>query len=369
MDKEILSRVALSFAPGIGNVLAKQLISYCGSAAEVFGSPKKKLVKIPGIGEKMAAAVLSQPAFDMATRVLEQARQQQVQILFYTDKEYPNRLKSLHDSPLLLYYKGNADLNANKTVAIVGTRGATAYGKKITEEIITGLTRHPDVLIVSGLAYGIDIAAHRASLRCGVPTVGVLGSGIDIVYPAAHKATAQQMLASGGLLTEYPFGTAPDGPHFPARNRIVAGMADVTVVVEATLKGGALITAKIANQYNRDVMAVPGSLDQACSEGCNRLIRNNQAHIYTSPHDLEYLMNWEECNQSKPQKKTDWTNLPDLTEPEKSVLQLLQTRHEMLMDNLSWQSQIPINQLASLLLTLELQGLVKALPGKKFALA
>lgn len=369
MDEEILHRIALGFAPGIGNILAKQLISYCGSATELFKSPKKKLMKIPGIGEKTASAVLTKPAFDMAERVLAQAKQQAVQVLFYTDKDYPNRLKNLHDSPLLLYYKGNANLNADKTVAIVGTRGATAYGKKITEEIMTGLTRHSDMLVISGLAYGIDIAAHRASLRCGLPTVGVLGSGMDVIYPAAHKATAQQMLASGGLLTEYPFGTAPDAPHFPARNRIVAGMADVTIVVEATLKGGALITAKIANEYNRDVMAVPGSLEQPCSEGCNRLIRNNQAHIYTSSTDLEYLMNWQEGGAAKPAKQTDWTNLPDLTGPERSVLQLLQVRHEMLMDDLSWQSQVPVNQLASLLLTLELQGLVKALPGKKFALA
>lgn len=369
MEEEILHRVALGFAPGIGNILAKQLISYCGSATELYRSPKKKLLKIPGIGEKTAAAVLQKPALDLAARVLEQARQQSVQVLFYTDKDYPNRLKTLHDSPLVLYYKGSANLNAARTVAIVGTRGATAYGKKVTDEIMTGLTRHPDMLVVSGLAYGIDIAAHRASLRCGLPTVGVLGSGIDVIYPAAHKATAQQMLASGGLLTEYPFGTGPDAPHFPARNRIVAGMADVTIVVEATLKGGALITAKIANEYNRDVMAVPGSLEQACSEGCNRLIRDHQAHIYTGSSDLEYLMGWHEGGAAKSVEQTDWTNLPDLTEPEKSVLQLLQVRHEMLMDDLSWQSQVPINQLASLLLTLELQGLVKALPGKKFTLA
>jgi len=370
MEEEVLHQIALSLTPGIGSVLARQLISYCGSAKAIFNAPRRKLVKIPGIGEKTADTLLARTGFSVADYVLDQSVKQEVKVLFYTHKDYPARLKNLPDSPMLLYYKGKADLNAEKIVAVVGTRNATAYGKKITEEIIEGLSSHPNLLVVSGLAYGIDIVAHKAAVRHQISTVGVLGSGIDVIYPAAHKNTVAHMLSNGGILTEYPFGIQPDAPHFPARNRIVAGMADVTLVVEAAIKGGALITAQIANGYNRDVMAVPGSLDQTYSAGCNRLIRNHQAHIYTSLHDLEYLMNWsEEARARKPAPVSDWSANPDLSEAEKSILNLLKTRQEMLMDDLSWQAQIPINQLASLLLTLELQGLIKSLPGKKFALA
>jgi DNA processing protein len=369
MEEEILNQIALSLTPGIGSVLARQLVSYCGSAKDVFAAPKRKLIKIPGIGEKIAETVLSRAGFNVADFVYEQARQQQVDILFYTHKDYPTRLRNLHDSPMLLYYKGTANLNAQKIVAVVGTRNATAYGKKVTEELIAELSRYPDVLVVSGLAYGIDIVAHKAAVRHAIPTVGVLGSGIDVIYPAAHKNTAAQMLENGGILTEYPFGILPDAPHFPARNRIVAGMADVTIVIEAAIKGGALITAQIANAYNRDVMAVPGSLEQPYSAGCNRLIRNHQAHIYTGLADLEYLMGWSEDGKTeKAAPATDWSANPDLTEPEKTILTLLKSRPDMLIDDLSWQAQIPVNQIASLLLTLELQGLVKSLPGKKFAL-
>ncbi len=372
MEEEILNQIALSLTPGIGSVLARQLVSYCGSAKAVFETPKRKLTKIPGIGEKTAEAVVSKPGFSVADYVYEQALKQEVKILFYTHTEYPTRLRNLHDSPMLLYYKGNTNLNTQKIVSIVGTRNATAYGKKVTEDLITSLSAYPDVLVVSGLAYGIDIVAHKASVRHLVPTVGVLGSGIDVIYPAVHKNTVTQMLENGGLLTEYPFGIQPDAPHFPARNRIVAGMADVTIVIEAAVKGGALITAQIANAYNRDVMAVPGSLEQTYSAGCNHLIRNHQAHIYTGFADLEYLMGWGDDATTKPRNsalKEDWSTNPGLTEPEKSILNLLKSRSDMLIDDLSWQAQIPINQIASLLLTLELQGLIKSLPGKKFTLA
>lgn len=365
-----MHRIALSRTPGIGIVLARQLISYCGSATDVFKNTRKKLTKVPGIGEKLADALLAKTAFPIAERICQQAVLQGVQILFFTDVDYPHRLKHVHDAPMVLFYRGNANLNTTKIISIVGTRNATVYGKKVTEEIVSGLQRHPDALILSGLAYGIDITAHKAALRNGLPTVGVLGSGLDVIYPAAHKNTAQQMLENGGLLSEYPFGTTPDAPHFPERNRIVAGMADLTIVTEAAIKGGALITAKLANDYNREVMAVPGSLEQPCSAGCNRLIRNHQAHIYTGIEDLDYLMNWTEEQTASLKKSPNlWENLPELSEPEKTVLQLLQNRPDMQIDDLSWQAQIPLNQLASLLLTLELQGLIKALPGKKFALA
>ncbi|MDJ1469197.1 DNA-processing protein DprA [Xanthocytophaga flava] len=371
MEEEIIHQIALSLTPGIGIALSRQLVSYCGSAQEVFKASKGKLTRIPGIGDKTAEIIHAREGFSVADFVYEQALKQNVRILFYTNKDYPTRLKQLPDAPMLLYYKGTADLNAKKVVAIVGTRNATTYGKKITEELITSLSVYPDVLVVSGLAYGIDITAHKASVKHSVPTVGVLGSGIDTIYPAAHKNTAQQMFNNGGLLTEYTFGTKPDAPHFPDRNRIVAGMSDVTIVVEAAIKGGALITAQIANDYNRDVMAIPGSLDQPYSAGCNRLIRNHQAHIYTSLSDLEYLIGWAEETGEKnnPSVPIPWMQQEGLSESEKSILTLLTTQPDILIDDLSWKSQIPVNQMASILLTLELQGLIKSLPGKRFSLA
>lgn len=369
MEEEVLNQIALSLTPGIGIALARQLVSYSGSAHEVFKASKGKLIKIPGIGEKIAETVQAKVGFSVADFVYEQALKQEVEILFFTNPAYPSRLKSLPNAPMLLYYKGNTDLNTQRVVAIVGTRNATAYGKKMTDEIVASLSVYPNTLIASGLAYGIDITAHKAALRHHVPTVGVLGSGIDVIYPASHKNTAQQMFENGGLLTEYPFGTLPDGPHFPDRNRIVAGMADVTIVVEAAIKGGALITAQIANEYNRDVMAVPGNLEQTYSAGCNRLIRNHQAHIYTDIQDLEYLMDWAEGSKEKKVVPIYlWAQDPNLSESEKSILTLLTNQQGIQIDDLSWKSQIPVNQIASMLLTLELQGLVKSLPGKKFSL-
>lgn len=365
MSDEQVCNVALGLTSGVGSVLTRQLISYCGSATGVFRSTKSKLMKIPGIGPKTAGSLLNKENLLAAEAECRLAQQEGVTLLFYTDAAYPNRLRSVEDAPTLLYTKGNADWNAQKSVAIVGTRKATAYGKQTTEEIIAELSRYPSLFIISGLAYGIDIAAHKAALKFGVPTVGVMASGIDIIYPASHQSTAIQMLERGGLITEYSMGTKPDAPHFPARNRIIAALADVVIVVEAAVTGGALITAELANGYNRDVFAVPGNLGNKYSEGCNRLIRNHKASIFTGIHDLEYLMNWQE---NAPVSAKPTMVLPDLSAEEKQVVTLLASHKEMLMDELSWQAQLPIGQLASLLLNLELQGVVKALPGKKFTL-
>jgi DNA processing protein len=293
-------------------------------------------------------------------------------LLFYTDKDYPNRLKSIADAPALLYYKGNANLNTDKTVAIVGTRKATPYGKSITEEAVSELKKFKSLLVISGLAYGIDIAAHKSALKHNIPTLGIIANGLDIQYPSLHKNTILQMMEEGGILTEYRLGTKPDAPHFPARNRIIAGMADALIVVEAAVTGGALITADIANSYNKDVFAVPGNIGAIYSEGCNNLIKTHKASIYTGVKDLEYLMNWEENATAKNAaqiqavaKQIDMTLLED---EEKQVVHLLQNRKEMLIDEISWQAQVPLSKLASVLLSLELQGIVKALPGKKFTL-
>jgi DNA processing protein len=277
---------------------------------------------------------------------------------------YPELLRHIADAPTLLYYYGNADLNPPKTIGIVGTRKATDYGREMVNKIIEDLAPFSP-LIISGLAYGIDIAAHKASLANNQQTIGVMASGIDIIYPAVHRETAKRMINMGGLITENRFGTKPEAPKFPARNRIIAGMCDALIVVEAAEKGGALITADIASSYDREVFAVPGRLGDKYSEGCNTLIRDHKAHILTSTADLIKMMNWEEGEQKQVDLKTDYC---DLNPDETQVVNLLLGRDGVLLDDLSWKSQIPVSKMAALLLNLEFRGLVKSLPGKRYKL-
>jgi DNA processing protein len=257
------------------------------------------------------------------------------------------------------------DLNATKIIGIVGTRKATDYGKEAVEKILSELIPH-NTLIVSGLAYGIDICAHKTALNNNQPTIGVMASGMDIIYPAVHKEIANRMIDNGGLITEYPFGSKPDAPHFPARNRIIAGLCDAVIVAEAADSGGALITAEIANSYNREVFAVPGNLGNKYSEGCNKLIRSHKAHILLNVKDLEYNLNWSTDENVKP--KPAPMDLSSFDEEEQEVLTLMKEKEGILIDDLSWKSQIPVSKLASILLNLEFQGVIKSLPGKKFKL-
>ncbi len=367
MDQNRLAFLALHFISGVGDQLVKQLVSYCGSAEQVFKTPKGKLLKIPGIGRVTAESIHTGSTFHHAEKEFKKAEKEETEILFYTDKKYPERLKTIEDAPSILYYKGNANLNPAKSVAIVGTRQATEYGKEMVSKIIDELKQH-DPLIVSGLAYGIDIQAHKQALKNNLPTIGVMGSGMDVIYPAVHKETAKKMITNGALLTENHFGAKPDAHNFPARNRIIAGMCDALIVVEAAVKGGALITAEIANSYNKDVFAVPGSLDQTYSEGCNKLIRNNKATIYTSIKDLEYLMNWS-VEEAKPKKKKE-LDFTSFNINEQKILSILQEKNNpMMIDELTIKTGMSPSLLASLLLTLEFSNVVKSLPGKQFALA
>ncbi len=363
MDR--ISLLALHYIPGIGDYTIRQLISYCGSAEKVFQTPKGKLLKIPGIGSVTAESIIKGKPFQQAEKELKRAEKEDVTLLFYTDKNYPARLKQISDAPSLLYVKGKFDFENPKTVAIVGTRKSTDYGKNCVEELVEALVPH-NVLIISGLAYGIDIQAHKQALKNKLPTLGVMGSGIDIMYPAAHSETAKKMLSNGGLLTENPFGTNPDAHNFPARNRIIAGLADALVVVEAAEKGGALITAEIANSYNKDVFAFPGNIGQSYSHGCNNLIKSNKAHLLTSVKDLEYIMNWNV--DAIPKKKEAF--ILDTFEPsEQTVLRiLLENNNQLMIDELSWRSELPISQLASVLLGLEFKNVLSTLPGKIYKL-
>ncbi len=368
MDQERLSFLALHNTSGIGDYLLKQLVSYCGSADQVFKTPKGKLLKIPGIGEVTAESIRNGKSFEKAEKEIAKAEKSNTEILFYTDKKYPQRLRQIEDAPSLLYFQGNANLNHPKMVAIVGTRQATSYGKEIVEQIVKDLVPHRP-LIISGLAYGIDIQAHKQALKNDLQTIGVMGSGMDVIYPSAHKDTAKKMLEQGGLLTENSFGTKPDAHNFPARNRIIAGLCDAVVVVEAAEKGGALITAEIANTYNKDVFAVPGSIGETYSEGCNKLIRTNKANLFSSVKDLEYIMNWSLENPETKKTKPSSIDLSQFETDEQTVIKILQQKNAPVMiDELTIKTSLSPSLLASILLTLEFKNRVKALPGKMFSL-
>lgn len=363
MNQDRLSLLALHFIPGIGDYLIRQLVSYCGSAERVFKTPKGKLLKVPGVGEVTAEAIRSGKPFAKAEEQLKRAEKEEVKLVFFTDDAFPSRLKQINDAPSLLYVKGNVDFENTKVVAIVGTRQATPYGRARVEELVEGLVPH-QALILSGLAYGIDIHAHKHAVKCNLPTVGVMGSGINVIYPAPHASLVTKMIDNGAIVTEHPFDTPPDAHNFPARNRIVAAMSDAVVIVEAAEKGGALITAELANGYNKDVFAYPGNIGQSHSTGCNSLIKANKAHLLTGVKDLEYIMNWE------PGKKQEKKSPMDLTayEPsEQLVLKtLLDNNHQLMIDEISWKTNLPVSQLASLLLNLEFKGIVSSMPGKLY---
>lgn len=362
MDHERLALLALHLIPGVGSYTIRQLISYCGSAESIFQSPKNKLLKVPGVGKSIADAIgTGKKFFDQAEAELERVEKRKVKLLFHMDDEFPHRLRQIPDAPSLLYYQGNAPLNNIKTVAIVGTRKATSYGRGVTQDFVAGLSKHSP-LIISGMAYGIDAEAHRASLKHGLSTIAVMAGGIEYIYPAEHRGLSREIRNQGGLLTENGIDTIPDASRFPARNRIIAGMSDVVLVIEAAERGGALITAAIANDYDREVMAVPGNLNNLYSQGCHQLIRRNRAHILTSVKDIEYLMNWDQ--QAKQPEE-----IFDLLPEERAIVDEFRNKSTTLhLDKLSWAIGRTVGQTASLLLQLEFKGLVRALPGKMFQL-
>ncbi len=360
-------QVALTFVKNIGPTLAKSLISYFGDAETVFNASKAKMLKVPGIGEKTVAQLNFSEALSKAEAELKFIEKNNVNVLFYTDAAYPKRLKNCNDSPILLYTQGNANLNAQHVISIVGTRNATEYGKQLCRQLVEELQQY-NILIVSGLALGIDVAAHKECIKANVPTLGVLGHGLDRIYPSQNRSTADKMLENGGLITEYPSGTIPDRENFPQRNRIVAGIADATVVIEASVKGGALITAEIANSYNRDVYAFPGRIGDEFSEGCNFLIRNNKAGLLTCAADLAYSLSWEKIDVAKP--VIEQFMLPiDLTSNERLIFDILQQQKTPLaIDDLTIKANMPTSQLAMNLLNLEMQGYIKSLPGKTYVI-
>lgn len=365
-EQELLHRIALSLLPNVGPVIARALYQHCGSAEAVFREKKSFLAKIPGVGAKRIRKAFGTSVMDVAEKEMRFMQRHKVNALFFNDDQYPRRLQQCPDAPVLLYYKGQADLNAGRFVAIVGTRSATPYGVEITRQLVEGL-KNEDVSIVSGLAYGIDITAHEAALKQNLPTIGVTAHGMDRMYPHLHRNTAGKMLKHGGLLTEYPSGTNPDRENFPTRNRIVAGMCDAVVVVEASGKGGALITADLAQGYNRDVFAFPGRTCDVFSKGCNDYIRENKAALITSADDLLWMMGWKD-DKVKTKAALQTSLFFDLNPEEERVVQIIRENGDTGIDTISASSGLSFSKLASTLLQLELKGVLRLLPGKRYGL-
>lgn len=368
-DQKDLYRIALTFLPSIGAVMAKNLVSYCGGVEEVFNASMAKLKKAPGIGDKRAREVLDQDILRRAEEELKFVRKNNIDLLFYLDDKYPKRLKHCYDNPILLYYKGNADLNNQRVISIVGTRNATDYGKQITEQLIEALVPY-NPLIVSGLAYGIDIMAHREALKNNLQTLAVFGHGLDRVYPAQHRSVAEKMKDQGGIMSEFCSNSRADKENFPKRNRIVAGLADATIVIETKLKGGSMITAELANGYNRDVFAVPGDINNTYSQGCNYLIRTHRAQLLDSPQELIAAMGWELPDEKSGKNKVIQQQIfVDLEPDEQPIVDVLRETGQIAIDELMLKVTLPPSRVASALLGLELKGIVRALPGKQFKLA
>jgi len=366
MPTELLYQLALTQVPNIGYVHTRTLVQHFGSASAVFAAKQSLLEKIEGVGSVRAGSIKSFNKFKEAETEINFIGKYNIQPLFITDAAYPKRLLHCYDAPALLFYKGTANLNASKIVAIVGTRNNTEYGKHVTEKLVKDLSAH-DLIIVSGLAYGIDAFAHKCSIKHDIPTVGVVGHGLDQIYPAAHSGLAKDMIKhGGGLLTEYKSTTPPDKHNFPGRNRIVAGISDATVLVETGIKGGSMITAEIANSYNRDVFAVPGKVTDTKSEGCNHLIKTNKAVLLTDAAELVSIMGWEEKKiTSKKQQKELFVELSD---DEKAIVSLLQQKESVHIDEINLKSGMSTSAVAAAILNLEMQGIVRALPGKMYTM-
>lgn len=367
---ELLYQIALKQLYGIGDVIAKNLIAYCGSASAVFNTKKETLLKIPQVGEYVAKIVLDNrnvsKIFKRAEEEIKFIEDENITPLIFTDAAYPNKLKHCNDAPILLFYKGNADLNKEKVVAVIGTRNATDYGKQQTEKLIADLTAE-NILIVSGLAYGIDVYAHKAALANKLDTIGVLAHGLDDLYPDLHSNTANKMIHQGGLLTEFLSKTNPDKENFPKRNRIVAGMSDAVIVVESKRTGGALITAEIAHTYNRDVFAFPGEAEAEFSAGCNMLIKRNKAALIENAADLLYAMGWEQ-SETKKTKSTQLVLPINLSEEEILLINLLKDTSSIHIDEICAKLQLTPGKASGLLLQLEFSNLIKSLPGKLYTL-
>lgn len=366
MPQELMHQIALTQISQVGDIIAKKLLDHFGCASDIFKAKKHQLEKIEEIGSVRAAAIKRFQDYARVEKEIAFIEKYKIQPLFYTATAYPQRLRHCYDSPVLLYFKGQVDFNTSRIINIVGTRQPSEEGKKICEQLVAELTPY-NITIMSGMAYGIDIIAHKAAMQQQLATVGVLAHGLDRIYPASHKATALKMLENGGLLTDFISGTNPDKQNFPKRNRIVAGISDATIVIESRLRGGSLITADIANSYNRDVFTFPGRVSDPQAAGCNDLIKTNRAMLITGAQDLLETMGWYPT-ASPPVPALQRPLFTDFSQEEQEVVNIIQNREPKHIDEIFRQSNLSNSQVATVLLQLQMQSIIKSLPGQVFQL-
>ncbi len=346
----------------------RELIETVGSAKELLDNAGNIKDIIPNATPRLIEILNDEKNLELAEREMEFIDKNGIKLICWGDQDYPYRLAECNDAPLVLHSIGNADLNAKHIVSIVGTRHASEYGKSLCDNFVADLAKFvPDTLIVSGLAYGIDVCAHRAALKAGLPTIGVLAHGLDRIYPNIHRSTAKSMLEKGGLLTEFMSGTNPLPQFFVQRNRIVAGLADATVVIESASKGGSLITASLAQSYSRDCFAFPGRVNDQYSQGCNELVSRNKAALITSAYDFVEAMNWEFATKKRSADELQTNLFPEMTETETDVITALRESEDGLQVNqIVIQLDIAINKLLPILFEMEMKGYVKAVAGGRY---
>jgi DNA processing protein len=363
--EELRYKIALSIIPKIGPLLARRLVAYTGGVEAVFREKKRMLEKIPGIGQFKAALIYTDELLKAAEQEVEYIQREGIKALFYLDTDYPPRMRECEDAPVIMYVKGNGFFDAQKVISIVGTRSASEYGKRCTEEIVGFLAgRYPEIVIVSGLAYGIDITAHKAALKHNLTTVAALAHGFEYMYPPLHSSYAKKIMKEGALITEFKSDRKPDPGNFISRNRIIAGLADATIIVESAEKGGALITADLANSYNRDVFAIPGRSNDTYSRGCNNLIKANKAALVECGADIELALGW--IHEKNRPHSIQRSLFAELTTEEEKILKFLSEHGDSALDEISVLLHIPVAKVSASLLNMEFSGLVRPLPGKYF---
>jgi len=361
-EQELFHLLALQQVEGVGDIMAKKLITHCGNAAEVFKTKTSQLANIDGIGSVLLKNIKDKTVFEKAEQELQFIKSNEIEVSYFQDENYPDRLKHCIDGPVLLFTSGNIDLKNKKIISIVGTRQITSYGMEFCRKLIEDLAPLNPV-IISGFAYGVDIFAHQLAMEHDLQTIGVVAHGLNQIYPKTHKKYVAKMEQNGGFMTEFWSSSNPEKENFVRRNRIVAGISEATIVIESAERGGSLITANIANDYNRDVFAVPGRTTDKYSQGCNNLIKTQKANLLTSAADLVYILNWDIESKAKPVQKQLFVTLED---DEQKVYDYLLKNGKELMDIIALRCDFPIYKISGMLLNMELKGVIRPLPGKLF---
>ncbi len=366
MNEQLLYQIGITKLKGIGPKLSQQLIQHYGDACSIFSATKQEIAKIEQFGPKTANFIeeSKQEALDIANDEISYLKKKpHIRPIFFTDSEYPNRLKYCSDAPILLFSEGKMELNHSRIISIVGTRKMTNYGQKLIQDFLFEL-QNEDILVVSGLAYGVDSFVHKTCVDLGIATVGVIAHGIDTIYPPANKNLAKKMKQNGGILTEFTTKTKPNRENFPIRNRIVAGLSDATIIVESDYKGGSLITADLAFSYNRDVFAFPGRVGDQYSTGCNYLLKTQKALLIEHSRDLFYHLGWDKKSEQKQRQKSLFI---ELTDEERKIAKLI-LKESLTLEQISIKSMLPMNEVRTVVLNLELKGLLRIVPGNQYLL-